>query len=86
MSNKQKGNQYALGCKRSEETKMKLSASRKGKGTGQSNAMANEENRKKVAASKLGRKWYHHPITQKVICVLPENKPEDFIPGKKIAL
>lgn len=84
MSEKQKGNKNALGAIRSEETKMKLSISRTGKGTGQSNAMASEENRQKVAQSKLGRKWYHNPQTKQAICVLPENKPEGFIEGKKI--
>ena len=56
MSEKHKGNKYALGVKRSEDTKQKISSSRKGKGTGQSNAMANEKNRMKVSASKVGRK------------------------------
>jgi hypothetical protein len=45
----------------SEETKNKVSINRKGKGTGERNAMSNEENRKKVAQSKIGRKRVYQP-------------------------
>lgn len=45
----------------SEETKEKVSKSRKGKGTGERNAMASEENRKKVSQSKIGRKRVYQP-------------------------
>jgi hypothetical protein len=85
MSEKRKGNKYALGAIRSEETRQKISIANTGKNIGNKNGMASEENRKKVAASKFGRKWYHNPITKQAICVLPENKPEEFIPGKKLA-
>jgi hypothetical protein len=53
-SNPQKG--WNAGMSWSDSVKKNISQSRKGKGTGSSNAMANEENRKKVAASKIGRK------------------------------
>jgi stalled ribosome alternative rescue factor ArfA len=45
----------------SEETKQKVSRNRKGKGTGERNAMSNEENRKKVSQSKIGRKRVYQP-------------------------
>ena len=45
----------------SDETKDKVSKNRKGKGTGERNAMANEENRKKVSQSKIGRKRVYQP-------------------------
>lgn len=45
----------------SKETKEKVSKSRKGKGTGENNAMAKEENRKKVSESKIGRKRVYQP-------------------------
>lgn len=45
----------------SEETKEKVSKNRKGKGTGERNAMSNEENRKKVSQSKIGRKRVYQP-------------------------
>jgi len=45
----------------SEETKKKVSKSRKGKGTGEKNSMANPENRKKVSQSKIGRKRVYQP-------------------------
>ena len=45
----------------SKETKEKVSKNRKGKGTGERNAMANEENRKKVSQSKIGRKRVYQP-------------------------
>jgi len=53
-SNPQAGWNRGIFC--SSETKQKISKSRKGKGSGSSNAMATEENRKKVAVSKIGRK------------------------------
>jgi len=61
ISKANKGNKYALGIKRSEETKAKLSKNRKGKGTGKNNAMANPENRKKVSDSKRGKKRFYLP-------------------------
>jgi hypothetical protein len=39
-----------------------------------------------MSISKIGRKWFHNPITKQVICVLPENKPEKFISGKKVKI
>ncbi len=45
----------------SEETKEKVSKNRKGKGIGERNAMSNEENRKKVSQSKIGRKRVYQP-------------------------
>jgi len=41
---------------RSDETRKKLSDSRKGKALGKNNSMSSEENRKKVSQSKIGRK------------------------------
>ena len=69
-----------------DKTKHNISNSRKGKGLGINNAMFSIENRAKVSASKIGRKWFHNPITKQVICVLPENKPEKFISGKKVKI
>lgn len=66
---------------RTEETKMKLSKSRIGKGTGDKNAMANAENRAKVAASKIGRKKAKNPITGETKMVYPDNIPDGFIIG-----
>lgn len=45
----------------SEEHRKNVSRGRKGKGTGDRNAMSNEENRKKVAQSKIGRKRVYQP-------------------------
>ena len=41
---------------KTDEHKKNISKNRKGKGTGERNAMSNEENRKKVSQSKIGRK------------------------------
>jgi hypothetical protein len=45
----------------STEHKNNISKNRKGKGTGEENAMSKEENRKKVAQSKVGRKRVYQP-------------------------
>lgn len=45
----------------STEHKKNISINRKDKGTGERNAMANEENRKKVSQSKIGRKRVYQP-------------------------
>lgn len=52
------------GVKKPERTKEhcnNIKISRKGKGTGERNAMSNEENRKKVSQSKIGRKRVYRP-------------------------
>lgn len=43
------------------EHKKNISKSRKGKGTGERNSMANEDNRRKVSQSKIGRKRVYQP-------------------------
>jgi len=48
--------QARLGMKFSDDWRKNISQSRKGKATGDRNAMANEANRNKVSASKIGRK------------------------------
>lgn len=45
----------------SEEHRKNISKSRKGKGIGENNAMAKEENRIKVSESKIGRKRVYQP-------------------------
>lgn len=84
MSKSKLGNKHCLGYKRTQEEKNKISLSRKGKGVGENNGMFSAENRKKVSESKIGRKWYHNPETKQVICVLPQNRPDGFIFGKKV--
>lgn len=49
------------GKKHSELTKQRISEGRMNKGTGQTNAMANLENRKKVSLSKIGKRKYTRP-------------------------
>lgn len=64
--------------KRSAETLQKLSEVRKGKGTGDSNAMSNPEHRAKVAESKRGRKrYYNEDRTQAKYCI-PGTEPEGW--------
>ena len=46
---------------RTEEHKENISKNRKGKGTGERNAMADPENRKKISQSKTGRKRVYQP-------------------------
>jgi len=53
---KQKISKASLGKPKAKEHKKNMSKARRGKGTGINNAMASEENRKKVGLSKLGRK------------------------------
>lgn len=60
---REKISEARTGMQFSESHKLRISSSRKGLGTGSSNAMAKEENRKKVAMSKLGRKLLVHPNT-----------------------
>jgi group I intron endonuclease len=50
-----------LGKKMSEETKKKFKENRKGKGTGENNAMSREECRNKVRDSKIGLRKLIHP-------------------------
>ena len=57
---KMRGSRNPYGCQ-SEEHKKNISKNRKGKGTGENNAMAKEENRKKVSESKIGRKRAYQP-------------------------
>lgn len=76
MSIKKKGkNPY----KRTKETNLNISIGRKGKGLGKNNAMSIEENRNKVRDSKLGRRKYIDPISEKFKYCLPGNEPEGFI-------
>lgn len=61
---KQKMSKSKKGVRKPPRTKehcKNISKSLKGKGTGEKNAMANEENRKKVAQSKIGRKRVYQP-------------------------
>jgi hypothetical protein len=58
--NKMKGPRDPYGPQ-SIEHKNNISKNRKGKGTGEENAMSKEENRKKVAQSKIGRKRVYQP-------------------------
>jgi hypothetical protein len=58
--NKMKGPRDPYGPQ-SIEHKNNISKNRKGKGTGEENAMFKEENRKKVAQSKIGRKRVYQP-------------------------
>lgn len=68
---------------RTPTTRAKMSASAKERINRIGNPMTSEESRRRVAESKMGRKWYHHPETKQVICVKPEDKPEGFVAGKK---
>ncbi len=74
-----------LGLHRTPDQKKNISAARIGKATGSSNGMSSAENRAKVGASKIGRKWFHNPTTKQVIQVHPDNKPEGFVVGKKVS-
>lgn len=74
-----------LGLHRTDDQKATISKARIGKATGTSNGMNSAENRAKVGASKIGRKWFHNPKTKEIICVLPINKPDGFVPGKKVS-
>jgi len=61
----------------------KLRKNRKGKGTGKNNAMAKEENRRKVGLSKIGRKKYINPISLEKKYCIPGTQPEGFVIIKK---
>lgn len=76
MSEKKKGiNPY----KRTEQTNKNISEGRKGKCLGENNAMAKEENRKKVGESKIGRKKYINPETKDGKYCFPGKEPEGYI-------
>jgi len=61
-----------IGIKFSDIHKERISISRRGLGTGSSNAMSRDENRKKVAESKIGRKMLVHPNTGSRKLVKPD--------------
>lgn len=42
-----------------------------------------EEHRRKLSESNRNRRWFHNPATLENIMCLPENKPENYIPGMR---
>lgn len=76
---KRKISEANLGKIFTQESIEKLKVNRKGKGVGDTNAMAKEENRNKVRDSKIGRKLYINPETLERKYCIPGNEPEGFI-------
>lgn len=80
MSKTKKGkNPY----ERTEETNANISKGRKGKGLGEKNSMSNEENRRKVGLSKIGRKKYINYFTGNCKYCVPGTEPEGFVQIQK---
>jgi len=63
---------------RTKEWNENLSKSRKGKGLGVRNAMANPENRAKVGASKVGRRGFINDAGHKIMR-MPGTEPEGYV-------
>lgn len=74
-----------LGLHRTPEQKKNISNARIGKAVGIANGMSSAENRAKVGVSKIGRKWFHNPVTKQSICIHPEHIPTGFVAGKKVS-
>lgn len=70
----EKNNRFGL--KLSEETKKKMSDSAKGR-------VFSSTHRENLSKNKKGRSWYHDPITGKTALLFPENKPNNWIQGRK---
>ena len=73
---------HQKGKQKSEETKNKISESKKGKYTGEKNPMYgkhfSEEHKMKIGAAKKGTRWYNNGEK----CVRAKERPEGFIPGR----
>jgi hypothetical protein len=90
-------NNYFYGKHLSDDHKMKISKSRRlaGKCIGEENPMYGkthtEEARKNISLKvsgenngSYGRKWYYNPETLESIKCLPEDKPENYVLGRKM--
>lgn len=76
---KPKSNSSNMGIwKRTPESIEKLKLNRKGKCTGINNPMHSEENKNKVANSKIGRKLAFNPLTGTKKFVYPDNIPDGY--------
>jgi hypothetical protein len=85
---RQKISKGKKGKKQTKEHAEKAAASRKANGVniGERNGMANPDNRKKIAASKIGRKKYINPISNIGKYCFPGTEPEGFILAKEYKL
>jgi hypothetical protein len=90
-------NHYCYGKHLSDEHKTNISKSRRlaGKCLGDQNPMygkTHTKDAKQIISSKVsgnkngsyGKKWFYNPETNNNIKCLPKDKPENYIPGRKI--